>query len=174
MARRAFDIICATHHIRHCNRDVEMGSRGKKKCARFAKRPQAPSREPMNGRSLGDRKKVRREKKIISATPLSSQPVGWAKSCSFARQAGRAQPGSSPASPLISSQDDPRTFRDDYRPSPATANGNDVGGGPSLSFTRSTVRNYKGESAFKDYEEDLSSTINKHNCPRSWRGRNSS
>lgn len=47
-------------------------------------------------------------------------------------------------------------------------------GGPApLSFSV-TMRNYKGESAFKDYEEDLSSSINKHNCPRSWRGRNSS
>ncbi|EZA62237.1 hypothetical protein X777_00605 [Ooceraea biroi] len=66
------------------------------------------------------------------------------------------------------------SFRNDYRPSPATMAGQrQRGGSAPLSFSV-TVRNYKGESAFKDYEEDLSSSINKHNCPRSWRGRNSS
>jgi len=66
------------------------------------------------------------------------------------------------------------SFRNDYRPSPATTAGQRRRGGIApLSFSV-TVRNYKGESAFKDYEEDLSSSINKHNCPRSWRGRNSS
>lgn len=41
---------------------VEMAGR-KKKTSRFAKRPQASSREPMNGRSLGDRKKKTPRKK---------------------------------------------------------------------------------------------------------------
>lgn len=56
---------------------VEMVGR-KKKTSRFAKRPQASSREPMNGRSLGDRKKTLEKKKSRRFFPRR------AKSRSFA------------------------------------------------------------------------------------------
>lgn len=48
---------------------VEMAGRKK---IRLAKRPQASSREPMNGRSLGDRKKPSR-KKIATLFPPTGQ-----------------------------------------------------------------------------------------------------
>lgn len=117
----------------------------------FAKHPQASSREPMNGRSLSvDREKKRsREKKNRDALFLPRR----AKSRSFATRR-RGMPEC--VSPLILSEGNTRsrTIIVSLSLSLSFFPGGDAsewrrGRFPPLSVT---VRNYKGESAFKDWE----------------------
>jgi len=84
---------------------VEMASHKKK--IQFTKRPQASSREPMNGRSLGDRKKNPREKKILTGF------FPWrAKSRSFATRRCSLW-GCERACSLLFRQREP-SFQNDY------------------------------------------------------------
>jgi len=148
-----------SHSSSHHHPRLGMGSRRRKKATSRTSRVLARTNEWSLSRRMG--KKARGEKKNRDAFSPSRS-----KSRSFATR--RPKPASARVLPLYFVGGNSRSgtiivpLRRRRR-----------GGTVPLSFSV-TVRNYKGESAFKDYEEDLSSSINKHNCPRSWRGRNSS
>lgn len=158
----AFDIICDVPHSSLATY-VEMGKK-----IQFAKSPQASSREPMNGRSLSVTGKKGQGKKIVTLF-LPRR----AKSRSFATRR-RGMPECAP-SYFVGGK---YSFQNDYRLSfsfffPIGDAREWWRDGTRLS--RSPWEIIRANPPLRTRrEEDLSSSINKHNCPRSWRGRNSS
>lgn len=137
----------------------------------FAKRPQASSRESMNGRSLSvTGKKSPREKKNRDA--FSPPPGQIALVCDTPPWHTRLW---TRACPLLFRRRE-YSFQNDYRlsyPHFFPRRRREAGGPASLS--RSPWEIIRANPPLRTgREEDLSSSINKHNCPRSWRGRNSS